>query len=217
VASTNGATANGARANGARANGAGGRAADRIVLSPGRHASPGEGACVVELASLLAREPFSDRPRCVCPVIAGFLRGWNDRSAYAHRQRLRPYASRIVGTRAAPDVTRARRDVCLVWLGIDPGRGRLGRLRASLAIRARIALLCGFRDAWRLDEGVGEYVARVLYGNRDSAGAFALLDMLLTIGGHGEGVPLHRPPLNGATGNGNGAVESLPARELEQV
>jgi hypothetical protein len=39
-----------------------------IKLSKGKHASPGDGACVMELASMLAAEPFSDHP-AVCPVI----------------------------------------------------------------------------------------------------------------------------------------------------
>jgi hypothetical protein len=44
-----------------------------VRLSAGRHRSPDDGACVMELASMLAGEPFSDRPATVCPVIAGFL------------------------------------------------------------------------------------------------------------------------------------------------
>src|SRR5438093_11071621 len=99
----------------------------RMRLTPGRHGSPGEGACVVELASIVAGEDFSDRPSCVCPVIAGFLRGWNDRSAYSDRQRLRPYATRIVGTRADKRVTRERHDLCLEWVGADLRHGRLRR------------------------------------------------------------------------------------------
>jgi len=33
-----------------------------IRLSRGKHSSPEEGACVMELASMLAGEPFSDHP-----------------------------------------------------------------------------------------------------------------------------------------------------------
>jgi hypothetical protein len=32
----------------------------------------------MELASMLAGEPFSDQPKSVCPVVAAFLRGYND-------------------------------------------------------------------------------------------------------------------------------------------
>ena len=45
-----------------------------VRLSRGKHASPRSGACVMELASMLAGEPFSDRPDCACPVIGAFLR-----------------------------------------------------------------------------------------------------------------------------------------------
>jgi len=42
-----------------------------IKLSKGRHRGPEDGACAMELASMLAGEPFSDHPDSVCPVIAG--------------------------------------------------------------------------------------------------------------------------------------------------
>ena len=159
---------------------------DRVRLGAGKHSSPAEGACVVELASLLAREPFSDRPDCVCPVIAAFLRGWNDRSAYADRERLlRPYAQRIVGTRASASVTAWRRDLCLAWVGIELGGGPLRSRWRRLAARARVAAFCGFTHARRLDEGAGEYAARVLYGRRDIKAAFGLLEALLAVTGNG--------------------------------
>ena len=79
-----------------------------IRLSAGNHRYPEEGACVIELASMLAGEPFSDRPRSVCPVISTFLRGYNDWLGDARRQELYPYASLVVGTRASRQVQRAR-------------------------------------------------------------------------------------------------------------
>ncbi len=156
--------------------------ADRVRLAPGSHSSPHEGACVVELSSLIAREPFSDRPACVCPVIASFMRGWNDRAAYADRQRLRPYALRIVGTREDDRVTRERRDLCLEWVGVELRGGFVRRALARLRIRPRLAVLCGVRYATHLDEGAGEYAARVLFGRRDVDGAFVLLDAMLALG-----------------------------------
>src|SRR5919201_4433363 len=89
-----------------------------IRLSAGAHSSPGEGVCVVELASMIAGEEFSDRPVCVCPVIGAFLRGWNDRASHAERQRLAPYARRIVGSRADPRVPQERREMSLEWAGL---------------------------------------------------------------------------------------------------
>lgn len=170
-------------------NGAVAASGERVRLGAGRHSSPAEGACVVELASLLAREEFSDRPQCVCPVIASFLRSWNDRSAYADRERLRPYAARIVATREDRSMTRIRRNICLTWVGIDVGGRPVQRFFTRLAVRFRIAIFCGIGCAVRLDEGAGEYAARVLYGRRDVDAAFALLDTLLAFGAEPPPVP----------------------------
>src|SRR3954454_13886856 len=70
-----------------------------VRLARGRHKSPADGACVMELASMLAGEEFTDRPKCADPVIASFLRAFNDRLDTRQRQRLRPYAAAVVGTR----------------------------------------------------------------------------------------------------------------------
>jgi hypothetical protein len=174
----------------------------RVRLAPGRHASPGEGACVVELASLLAEEPFSDEPSCVCPVIGGFLRAWNDRAAYAERQRLRPYAARIVGSRSGARVTRERRDLCLEWVGADLRGGFLRRSLARLGMRMRIALYCGPGEALRLRSGAGGYAARVLFGRRDTEGAFILLDAMLALGTEYEPGPPATPVARPARARG---------------
>ena len=56
------------------------RLASVTVLSAGAHSAPnGEFmACVMEAAAFVAGEPWSDHPECTCPVIAAFMRGWND-------------------------------------------------------------------------------------------------------------------------------------------
>ena len=91
-----------------------------VRLEPGAHDSPDDGVCIVELASMLAGEEFSDDPECVDEVIASFLRSWNDRASYSDRQRLLPYAERVVGTRADAATTPAAR--CLPRLGRDRGQ-----------------------------------------------------------------------------------------------
>ena len=58
-----------------------------VRLSRGRHLSPHQGVCAMELASMLAGETFTDRPAAVCPVIAGFVRAYND--AADRRRRVR--------------------------------------------------------------------------------------------------------------------------------
>ncbi|MFL5862215.1 MAG: hypothetical protein ACJ780_15780, partial [Solirubrobacteraceae bacterium] len=86
-----------------------------ITLSKGTHASPRDGACVMELASMLAGEPFNDRPRSVCPVIGSFLRAYNDRIDDGRRQDLYGYAAKVVGSRASRDVERARAEHLSGW------------------------------------------------------------------------------------------------------
>ena len=85
---------------------------------------------MVESAPVIAKERFSHRPRCVCPVIGALLRGWNYRAPYAQRQRLGPYAARIVGSRGISRVSRKRRDICLESAGADLAHGAARRLRS---------------------------------------------------------------------------------------
>lgn len=160
---------------------------DSLRLEPGSHRSPRDGVCLLELTSILAREEFSDRPRCVCRVIAAFLRGWNDRSGHAERQRLRPYARGVIGSRANGSVTRRRRDVCLIWAGADLSGNAMSRAIRRLGMRFRILALCGIRSALRLNEGAGDLAARVVFARYDSTTGLRLVDTLLDIGTEREG------------------------------
>jgi hypothetical protein len=155
---------------------------ESVRLDPGAHRSPREGVCLMELASLLAKEPFSDRPRCVCVVIAAFLRGWNDRSGHAQRQDLRPYAGRAIGSRARRSVTHRRRDVCLIWSGADLSGNWASRAIRRTAMRLRILAIAGIRPALRLNEGAGQLAARVVFSQYDSETGLMLVDSLLEIG-----------------------------------
>jgi len=97
-----------------------------VRLSQGKHRDPDHGACVMELASMLAGEPFSDRPRCVDPVIAGFMRTYNDGIDDRRRQDLYPLASSVVGSRSVPSVQAERARLCLQWAQSRYGTGRHG-------------------------------------------------------------------------------------------
>ena len=115
---------------------------DTITLASGGHASPADGLCVMEAAAYFAREPHSDRPACVSPVIAAFLRSWNDALSTADRNRLlKPYVLRVIGTRTttADEETRA-------WLATDwlvrvqtPAWLRLAGLEAEAQALASLA------------------------------------------------------------------------------
>jgi hypothetical protein len=100
-----------------------------VRLSQGKHRDPDHGACVMELASMLAGEPFSDRPRCVDPVIAGFLRTYNDGIDDRRRQDLYPVASEVVGTRGVASVQAERARLCLRWAQERYGLHRRGARR----------------------------------------------------------------------------------------
>src|SRR5665213_3274740 len=86
-----------------------------VRLSAGSHAAPDEGACVLELAAMLNGEPFSDRPRSVCPALREFLQGYNDGLPDDLRQELFGLASDIVDTHAPPRVTAWRARLCVDW------------------------------------------------------------------------------------------------------
>ena len=72
-----------------------------IKISRGRHTRPDDGVCVMELASMLAGERFTDHPASVCPVIGSFLRAYNDLVDHGRRQGLYELASLVVGSRAS--------------------------------------------------------------------------------------------------------------------
>ena len=86
-----------------------------IKLSKGKHTSPEDGACVMELASMLAGERFSDHPVSVCPVIGAFLRAYNDSIDDRRRQDLYAYAAKVVGTRSSRAVQRPRAERLAAW------------------------------------------------------------------------------------------------------
>jgi hypothetical protein len=87
-----------------------------VRLEAGDHPHPGAGMCVLELASVLAGDRFSAYPRSVCPVIATFLRTYNDLVDDRLRQDLIPWAAAVVGSRGAGRVASRRARVCRRWV-----------------------------------------------------------------------------------------------------
>jgi hypothetical protein len=67
-------------------------------LDRGRHRTPGDHACVMELVSVLNGEPWSDHPRCVDPVLAAVARTVNDVVDVPARERLVALAPEMIGT-----------------------------------------------------------------------------------------------------------------------
>jgi hypothetical protein len=67
----------------------------------------------MELASMLAGERFSDRPKSVCPLIGAVLRTYNDSLDDHRRQDLYRFAAQAVGTRGDFELQRSRAAVAL--------------------------------------------------------------------------------------------------------
>jgi hypothetical protein len=145
-----------------------------VKLSRGKHQSPDEGACAMELASMLAGEPFSDQPESVCPVIASFMRAYNDSIDDRRRQDLYEYASNAVGSRTSGAVQRARFEHLTAW-GLALHQHRWTRL-----LPRSVRLL-----TWTPElDLIGPQVVRAIaaHDDRSHARALALIDELLMIG-----------------------------------
>jgi hypothetical protein len=107
-----------------------------IRLSRGNHKSPQEGACVMELASMLAGEPFSDHPTTACPVIASLLRTYNDVLDDEPRQALYGYAAKAVGSRGSCKVEHDRLNRLIAWTeGLEAHGRTRSRSMASAWLR----------------------------------------------------------------------------------
>lgn len=154
-----------------------------VRLSRGKHGSPLEGACVMELASMLAGEPFSDRPRSVCPAIGAFMRIYNDRLDDERRQDLYAYAARIVGTTAGAKVVDARIRACDEFAREAAARrpralARLRRARMGPSATPSAAGVAAARAISRIDDDVHAkalaFVDRLIgIGAEERAGALA--------------------------------------------
>lgn len=98
------------------------------VLGSGRHRSPRKGACLMEYASLLAGERWSDSPSCTHPALATLARAVNDCSGDQARQGL------LV---VVPDIVHA--------LGIDGEQARLGQRLARKSSLHALRVATGVR------------------------------------------------------------------------
>jgi hypothetical protein len=147
-----------------------------IRLAKGKHQSAEQGACVMELASMLAGEPFTDHPQSVSAPIASFLRRYNDLLDDRRRQDLYPYAARVVGTASRPQVEFARVRRLMTWAD------EMWAIR-PWPLRCR---LTAYRRKARTNhpELAGSYAVRALprMSHAAHAAALALVDELIAMG-----------------------------------
>jgi hypothetical protein len=154
-----------------------------IKLSKGKHTDPEDGACVMELASMLAGEPFTDHPASVCPVIGSFLRSYNDSLDDQRRQALYEYASRVVNSRADAATQQARAARLAEWAE-EMDRRRRPWFGMRLRLRAIRRLHRPPIDA------IGTYAVHSIRRHSDQthASALGLVDELLAMRAHDERV-----------------------------
>jgi hypothetical protein len=146
-----------------------------IKLSRGRHSSPEHGACVMELASMLAGESFTDHPRSVSRPIASFLRGYNDLLDDRRRADLYRYAAQTVGTASSPEIESARVARLLEWAD------DLWQQRASRSLLERMRLRRTLKERSADPEPAGNYAVHAIgkVSDESHSAALALVDELI--------------------------------------
>ena len=86
--------------------------AERLALVTklyvGKH-KPNSEMCAMEAVAYVAGERWSDHPKCACPVIAAFIRVWNDNLPDDDRTvLLLPLVPKLVGTRGSQGLEKRR-------------------------------------------------------------------------------------------------------------
>jgi hypothetical protein len=156
-------------------------------LGRGRHDGPGSVVCVMELASMLAGERFTDRPGSVCPLIGALLRAYNDRLDHRRRQDLYRYAADSVGTRADHRLQARRAATVLAAADRWDAARRRRWWRSS---RWSLAGPCPADGP----EAIARYAIRSLgpLGDAVHVSMLALLDELIGIDSRAESMRSHR-------------------------
>ena len=89
-----------------------------VPLRSGSHGSVEEGMCAMEAVAFVAGEAHTDTPACACPVIAAFMRRWNDGLPDDARRDLylKRFIPRLVGSLGPLVVAERRSYLALDWL-----------------------------------------------------------------------------------------------------
>ena len=148
-----------------------------IKLTRGRHSSAEHGACVMELASMLAGESFNDHPRSVSRPIASFLRGYNDLLDDSRRADLYRYAAQTVGTVGSPEIEAARIARLLAW------GDECWRQRSARSLLERLRLRRAYKERSGDPEPAGTFAVHAIgkVTEETHAAALALVDQLLAV------------------------------------
>ncbi len=88
-----------------------------LTLLSGGHKKREDGMCAMEAAAFVAGEPHTDRPECVCPVIAAFMRSWNDNidDDALRTELILPLIPKVIGSRGSQDDKNRRSYLMADW------------------------------------------------------------------------------------------------------
>jgi hypothetical protein len=130
----------------------------------------------MELASMLAGEPFTDHPASACPVIGSFLRSYNDSIDETRRQSLYAYASKVVGSRSGQRIQEARAERLAEWAD------EMLRTRRTWFLRSPLRALTRLRKP--PIDAIGPYAVHAIPKHNDEThrAVLTLVDELLAIG-----------------------------------
>jgi hypothetical protein len=146
----------------------------------------------MELASMVAHEPFSDRSPSISPTIGAFLRTYNDGLSDERRQDLYAVAAQVVGSARGGRAAERERINASLAFALAHGTG-LPSPRASLAMAT--------------PEPAGAWAAMTALETGAHEDALALIDRLVELGrrprwkrvlGHTRQAP-GAPPREGAS------------------
>ena len=187
------------------------------VLTMGRHRGPDRGSCVMEYVSVLAGEPWSDRPRCTHRALGELARRVNDDVGLNARSGLAQVAPRLIGA-VGPDTVTDLVITAVVRVGLehapdDPALSRIrdraavriaaaarpgGRLRACALRRGRTVTRASLHDAY---VQLGRAVAGRPRAERDAARIRALVTATEDVRAHlGAHAPLPSGSVDALTG-----------------
>ena len=85
-------------------------------LLKGKHKSPEDGLCAMEMVAFMERLPHSDAPECTCLLLSEYVVKINDVCSDSDREKLKPYLPRLVGT-VSPAHEQARAEI-FAWAAI---------------------------------------------------------------------------------------------------
>jgi hypothetical protein len=87
-----------------------------LTIAEGCHKDRSNGLCMMEIVAWVAGEKHSDSPGCVSPIIASFLRTWNDAlpDDESRTRLLAPLVTKVIGT-----ATGAAHEERRAWMLID--------------------------------------------------------------------------------------------------